>query len=144
MYGGQFTQEEVDAMETLRSPSLIHPRARSAFMAVLVDLKSASATGASAVEWGIFETYRSPERQAAVYEAGNSKAVPYASAHQFGLAVDFVPKVGGKWTWEPPGGAKEWDLLRSIATRNGLLSQLDWDRAHVEHPLWVRVRQAFL
>ncbi len=84
----------------------------------------------------IFETYRNPARQLELFRKGTSKALPFQSAHQFGLAVDYVPLTDRKWTWEPPDPAHVWGTLRKEAEALGLWNGLDWDRAHVEHPLW--------
>jgi hypothetical protein len=91
----------------------------------------------------IFETYRDPARQEEAFNRGTSKARAFESAHQFGLAADFVPWDGTKFVW--PGAADpEWDELHGAAHRAGLLNIIRWDRAHVEHPSWTRVRTLIL
>lgn len=119
-----------------RDLSLIHPVARGQvdrLQARLLELHARH----ECVLFDVFETYRSPERQTFVQRTGNSRARMYESAHQLGLAVDFVPKIGGSWSWAVH--AREWDVLRREATLVGLVCNLDWDRAHVEHPAWRRV-----
>lgn len=88
----------------------------------------------------VFECWRSPARQRELLQLKRTKAGPWRSAHQYGLAVDFVPFIDGAWTWEV--GRPTWDLLRLEARAVGLLCELDWDRAHVEHPAFAELRKA--
>lgn len=88
-----------------------------------------------------FETYRAPDDQARVKSAGRSKAGPFESAHQFGLAVDFVTFKNGEWVW-PPTNDPSWRQLAVAAARFGLRTPIGWDRAHVEHPAFDAVRRA--
>jgi hypothetical protein len=86
-----------------------------------------------------FETFRDPARQLDLLEQGTTKAGAFESPHQFGLAVDFVPYIDGNWTWQAP--PELWDELAHHATVCGLLTPIAWDRPHVEHPVWGRVRK---
>lgn len=120
---------------------LLHPLAVKAFRSLDASLKSLAVRGDIPFEFRVFETYRTPQRQQFVHEQGTSRARQYQSAHQFGLAVDFVP-----WTKER-GFFWDTDLalysfLKNEATRHGLEVPLSWDRCHVEHPLWDKVRIA--
>ena len=79
------------------------PLVRTAIQSVVREL----ATGA--IPLRPFEAFRSPRRQAQLYAQGRTlpgKIVTYANAwqsyHQYGLAVDFVFFVDGKWTWDEP------------------------------------------
>lgn len=89
----------------------------------------------------VFETYRDPVEQELVFQEGRSKARAFQSAHQFGLAVDFVPFTDGKWHW-PDVNDGVWDTLRVEATKLGLRNTIEWDRPHVEHPAFASVRRA--
>lgn len=93
-----------------------------------------------------FEGYRSPQRQVEMLESKTSKAGPFESAHQYGLAVDFVPVKNGKenaWHW-PEADAPCWDFLRANAVNRGLLNDISWDRPHIEHPLWRDIRRSVI
>lgn len=94
-----------------------------------------------------FETYRSPERQRMLYEQGRSQpgrkvtnADAWQSPHQFGLAVDFVPKrrknkddLNSPWVWDWDFATDEdWAFLSSSAASVGLSCPIVWDRPHVE------------
>ena len=118
----------------------LHPIARGPFIALANDLHFRWSTGLLGVWFRPFELVRSPERQLAVFKDGKSKARPWESAHQYGLAVDFVPFVRGKFSWAV--SSKDWDDLRNAAHARGLLNDIAWDRAHVEHPAFARVREA--
>lgn len=130
---------------------LIHPKALVHFQRLEQDLLRAVLAGECAIWFRPFEGYRPPERQLAVFQAGTSKARPFQSAHQYGLAVDFVPfipktnlardtnfdRVSGNWSWDDN---HPWAFLDRVVERNGLLRPIEWDRPHVEHPLWHRVK----
>lgn len=56
----------------------------------------------------LFEGYRSPIRQAQLYAQGRTapgrivtRARPFQSWHQYGLAGDLVVYQDSKWTWKP-------------------------------------------
>lgn len=85
----------------------------------------------------ILEGDRSAERQAELYAQGRSRpgaivtrARPWESAHQWGLALDVVPV---------PDTAVNWKILRSTARALGFGLLGEWDPGHLEHPQWPRV-----
>lgn len=94
--------------------------------------------------WRPFETYRTPMRQNWLMQEKRTKAPPFCSAHQYGLAVDIVPCIAGNkpdffpekpvWTWGVED--EEWKFMRDAAISVGLCTPLDWDKPHVEHPDW--------
>jgi hypothetical protein len=86
-----------------------------------------------------FETYRDPLDQERVFKLGHSKAHAFESAHQFGLAVDFVPFINGIWRWDVAESL--WVVLHRHALALGLTVPLEWDKAHIEHPAWSNVRR---
>jgi hypothetical protein len=115
---------------------LLAPVARTAFLGLDAYLRRET-------RFRCFESYRDPAAQAAVFAAKTSKAAPFESAHQFGLAADFVPCAGGtpgRWVW-PPTADAEWDVLLRAAYSFGLTTPIWWDRPHVEHPAWAGVRR---
>ena len=102
--------------------------------------------GAELMQFEPFEGYRSPMRQRYLRTTTKStKAGPWQSSHQYGLAVDFAVSVYEKgllfdrWTW--PDTAP-WDVLKREALRVGLTVPIAWDRGHVQHPRFVDVRTA--
>lgn len=130
---------------------LVHPKALQAFQRLEQELLRGVLAGEVSVWFRPFEGYRPPDRQLAVYNAGKSKARPFQSPHQYGLAVDFVPyipkenltrdtnfdRVSGSWSWDDK---HPWDYLDRVATQCGLSRPISWDRPHIEHPLWARVK----
>lgn len=134
-----------------RSLDNLHPIMRplvNQLVAKLHWLEWKSADGRPA-RFALFEAYRSPERQDRLFEQGNvTKARGWQSAHQYGLAVDFAVIVStGDWPensegWAWPDDAP-WPDLKAAAERCGLRVPIEWDRGHVEHPAFRRVRDAF-
>ena len=121
--------------------NLIHPVARGQFIALANDLAEGHHLGIYKTLILPFEGWRSPVDQQKAFDKKVSKARPWQSAHQYGLAVDFVPKINGKWVW---GMASDphWADLRKAATARGLRNVIDWDRPHVEHPVWMELQAA--
>lgn len=86
-----------------------------------------------------FEGFRTPERQIELHAEKRTWTGPWKSAHQWGLAVDFVPKINGKWSWDAPEEA--WALLKVRAIRCGLSVPIEKDKVHVEaRELWFKLR----
>lgn len=116
----------------LRSIDLIHPIAQKAFITLQHALDVERQMG-RLPQIAMFETYRSPERQNELFRRKKTKARAFESAHQFGLAVDFVPLTdGGDWKWEG------WDpivpsRLHELCTGLNLHAPIVWDPFHIEH-----------
>ena len=120
---------------------LVHPLAVKAFRSLQSELQGDYVRGDMPFEFRAFETYRTPQRQTLVKEAGYSQACMFRSAHQLGLAIDFVPWTDAKkWHWDIE--MYWWSILKGKAIKHGLDVPLSWDKAHVEHPLWNRIRIA--
>lgn len=82
---------------------------------------------------GVFEGYRSMERQQFLYDQGRTqpgKIVTYArpgeSFHQYGLAVDIVGNQGGKWDW-----SIAYDKITPIFIAHGF-ETLKFEKAHFQ------------
>lgn len=88
----------------------------------------------------VFEAFRTPERQRFLYRQGRdmpgdrvTKAQPWGSYHQYGLAVDFVLYVNGNWSWNDKGQyAKMWPRLHAIGREHGL-EPLSWEAPHLQY-----------
>lgn len=135
-------------MTIYRDTSLLHPKFRRVAERLDKRLMEAHQTGKTKTVFKIFETFRSPSRQKDLIAKGVTKAGPYQSAHQFGLAVDFVAVIDAAeanalselrgerrfpgWSWDP---SHDWDYLTKEAKALGLVT-IDWDRPHVQHPEW--------
>lgn len=113
--------------------NLLHAKCRDDFLLLMRALTAAKEYGDINVWFRPFETYRHPMRQLEALRNNTTRAGMYESAHQFGLAVDFVPWDNGNWSWKD---GPHWDFLRAKAHHYKLRCELSWDRAHVESPLW--------
>jgi peptidoglycan L-alanyl-D-glutamate endopeptidase CwlK len=88
----------------------------------------------SGYPFAIFEGYRSPERQAYLYDQGRdrpgrivTRAKAWESAHQAGVAIDLAYRHdGGKWSWDFTPG----DVKRFFAPLG--FEFLDWEAPHLQ------------
>ena len=89
----------------------------------------------------IYESSRAPSRQAALYARGRdpsapdygrtvTRAQPWQSAHQWGLAVDLVPLLDGVWSWDSRY-EQAWTTMAATAPQLGL-ECLSFERPHVQ------------
>lgn len=120
---------------------LLHPKARDHFRVLSDRLETAYKTGTTPTLFMPFEGYRDPQQQVALVKRGVSKARPWQSAHNYGLAVDYValsdPRSLSSWDWD---NGHDWDMLRTISTNMGMCNSISWDRPHVWHPIWDAVK----
>lgn len=118
-----------------RSLADLHPEFRLRVDGWLENMASAG------LDYLITCTLRSREDQDALYAKGRSlpgKIVTYAkagqSAHQYGLALDFVLVVHGKLDWS--GEDEPWNLAISMAKARDLQSLRPMESCHLQHPRW--------
>ena len=130
----------------------LHPEVRGQFSALAEDLTLAYQADHTEFRFEPFEGLRSPDRQNHLFTEGTTKARAWQSAHQFGLAVDFVPRIlkfrpgdsEGRWHWHWPATEhNDWQVLSELAVEHGLLTPIAWDKAHVEHPHWRAFRKVW-
>ena len=90
----------------------------------------------------VFEAFRSAERQGEIYAQGRTKlfddnkqrlkvvtkAVPWTSLHQYGLAVDFVLSIPGVNPW---ANSPHWQTLHQIAAGFDLVP-LSFELSHLQ------------
>lgn len=135
---------------------LLHPKARGSFLLLRDALLRGYLAGECDLLFEPFEGWRDPERQAELLGKGTTKAGPWESAHNYGLAVDYWPRkkvtvstdgnvetVQG-WDFSLPADDVRWNFLSKKASDVGLLNNIKWDRPHVQHPLWNAFRQYVL
>lgn len=115
--------------------SLLHP-----LFAIKLE-KMLGKLDAENIPFKVFEAFRYPERQADLYAQGRTlpghivtKAKPWQSYHQYGLAVDLVLFVNGKWSWNDTGAAEKvwWKHMEKLA-KEYELTQLSFERPHVQY-----------
>lgn len=109
----------------------LHPELRHVFVGLSERLLIAYHSGETKTRFEFFEGYRSPERQDYLFSiTKTTKARPWQSAHQYGLAADFVPRHNGRWSWD---GHHDYEFLKKAAREFGMDVPIAWDLCHVEH-----------
>lgn len=98
--------------------------------------------------WALYEGYRSPELQHKLFtETHSTKVDAWHSAHQYGLAADIVPCLADNrgfptfqgWDWNDD---HPWAEMHTHAIHIGLTAPIAWDQAHIQHPVWEKIRHA--
>jgi peptidoglycan L-alanyl-D-glutamate endopeptidase CwlK len=124
-------------MPRTADPAFLHPSMRAACEHLENALK------AKGIPLARYEGGRSPLRQLGLYSQGRvsgigtsgkfvTRAKPWQSFHQFGLAADYVFQINGQWTWvEPEAGM--WDEYTKTCEALSLRT-LSFERPHVELP----------
>lgn len=126
--------------------SLLHPKFAGVVKRLHEFLIDSHETKRTKTRFEIFETFRDPVRQNRLFAQKTTKALAWQSAHNIGLACDFVPYITGDeaialseatgerhfpgWSWH---SSHDWDYLTNAAKRFSLTT-IEWDRPHVQHP----------
>lgn len=113
--------------------SKLHPAMRERVIKLQQKLKERG------VPMRLFEAYRSPERQQLLYAKGRTrggsivtKAKPFQSYHQFGVAVDMVIDIRGReWDDKTAEGKAWWRAYHECAREVGL-EPLSWEKPHIQ------------
>lgn len=120
----------------------LHPKAREAFRGLAGVLEDQHRAGLLKSHFKPFEGHRSNERQNYLFNvAKTTKARAWQSAHNYGLAVDFVAWRDGKWSWAE---SEDWNSLAYFANQRGLIVPIKWDRPHIEHPIWSAIKRSIV
>lgn len=120
----------------VNSPLYLDARFRSRFIKLAEDKRIIE------LHFRIFESYRSDDEQRAAVARGVSKAKPGESAHQWGLAADFVPYLPDTgWDW-PEADCECWKVLHAVALQYDLEAPIEWDKPHISVPQWKQVKRA--
>lgn len=141
-------------IERIDSISSLNPEFARRVEALQQELIRLYETGRTETFFKIFETFRHPDRQASLLAKKTSKAGPWQSPHQWGLAVDFVPYVTIErskliaedhgiavpvgWNWD---AANDYSLLATTAKSFDLRVPIAWDPCHVEASYWPEFRK---
>ena len=107
--------------KTIADLGLLEPVMREKVQAILAD---AAVHGVALM---VFETYRSEERQEALFEQGASQ-LRKVGVHHYGLACDIVKSVGGQPSWKG-----DFSLLGVLAHAHGLIWGGDWGHPERSH-----------
>lgn len=100
--------------ERISDPALLEPVTRRKVGAILRDAL------AHGVQFCIYETYRSQDRQQRLFEEGVSR-LRFVGVHHFGLACDIVFLHAGEPDWKG-----DFSLLGNLAKAHGLIWGGDW------------------
>lgn len=125
----------------------LHPVVRQAVESTVAALNS------SGIPFRVFEGFRTPERQRWLFAQGRTrpgsivtKAKPWQSMHQYGLAVDLVLFDNGQWSWDDSGSRKNWWTEMHEVARQHDLVPLSFEMPHVElkNATWQSLQQGQL
>lgn len=85
------------------------------------------------LNFNIFETFRTPERQLELNQRNPKGSAPVGSSfHEYGLAFDVVGiDDNGNWTWNKP--KSEWDKIGQIIEECGLVWGGRWKMGDCPH-----------
>lgn len=111
--------------------SRLHPAIRQKVAAIKKQLQSEK------IPFEVFEAFRTPERQANLFRKRPrvTWVGPWGSIHQYGLAVDFVLKINGKWSWDDKGDrAGLWERMHELAKENGMTPLFNKEGMLIEKP----------
>jgi hypothetical protein len=101
--------------------ALLEPATRAAVQGIIAD---AAAHGIALM---VYETYRSQERQQALFNQGATK-LRTVGVHHYGLACDIVKEVGGQPSWKG-----DFSFLAGLAKTHGLIWGGDWGTPNQPH-----------
>lgn len=109
------------SLNRVADSSLLEPMTRRLVEALIA---SAHQMG---IEVMIYETYRSQNRQQALFENGASK-LRTVGVHHYGLACDIVRVVSGEPSWKG-----DFSFLGQLAHSSGLIWGGDWGDPSIKH-----------
>jgi hypothetical protein len=105
----------------LADPELLEPGTRK-LVAEIMD-----AAAKRGIPLMVFETYRSQERQLALFNQGASK-LKTVGVHHYGLACDLVKSINGEPSWKG-----SFDFLGELAHEHELIWGGDWGSPGAPH-----------
>lgn len=109
------------SVDRINDPMLLEPVTQSAVRNIIA---SAAQQGINLI---VFETYRSQNRQAALFAQG-ATTLQTVGVHHYGLAADLVCLVSGEPSWRP-----SYAFLGPLAEANGLVWGGNWAEPNVLH-----------
>jgi len=110
-----------DSAACIDDPSLLEPTTRHLVEGIV------SAAQHMGIEVMIYETYRSQQRQQALFNNGATK-LRTVGVHHYGLACDIVRVIGGEPSWKG-----DFSFLGQLAHSSGLIWGGDWGVPDIKH-----------
>ena len=114
--------ERAHSTKVVDDLDLLEPVMRQIVASIIMDAKK------KGVEYMVFETFRSKERQLQLYKQGASK-LKNVGVHHYGLACDIVRSIDGQPSWKG-----DFSLLGKLAHAYGLIWGGDWGDPEKKHP----------
>lgn len=109
------------ATAACKSLDMLEPVTRAAVQAILAE------SAAAGMPLMVFETYRSTERQGALFAQGATQ-LRTVGVHHYGLAADLVKDVAGEPSWKG-----SFAFLGPLAVKHGLIWGGDWGEPNLPH-----------
>lgn len=110
-----------DSPTRVDDPVLLEPAMRQLVEGIV------AAARQMGIELMIYETYRSRDRQQALFNNGATK-LRTVGVHHYGLACDIVRAVGGEPSWKG-----DFSFLGQLAHSSGLIWGGDWGAPNIKH-----------
>lgn len=115
------TDARFTTAQRVADPALLEPMTRQLVQSLV------TAARQMGNEVMIYETYRSQDRQQALFNSGASK-LRTVGVHHYGLACDIVRVVGGEPSWKG-----DFTFLGQLAQSCGLIWGGDWGAPNLKH-----------
>lgn len=130
------SSSDINPRKRETSLELLHPAIRQKVRDLIGDL------AANSVPMKVFETFRTPERQAYLFAQGRTRdldkgkvtnADAWESYHQYGVAVDMVIDHPNYGMWDTASATTRgwWDKYHELAEKHGL-EPLSFEKPHVQ------------
>jgi hypothetical protein len=110
-----------DSLTRIGDPSLLEPVTRQLVEGLVTSARQMG------IDLMIYETYRSQDRQQALFNNGATK-LRAVGVHHYGLACDIVRVVGGEPSWKG-----DFSFLGQLAHSSGLIWGGDWGAPNIKH-----------
>jgi D-alanyl-D-alanine carboxypeptidase len=111
----------LDSASRIDDPALLEPIFRAIVDQIVIDAR------AQGLELGIYETFRSQDRQSELFRVGATR-LQSVGVHHYGLACDLVKQINGEFTWKG-----DYSLLGRLAVDHGLIWGGDWGQPDKPH-----------
>lgn len=109
------------SVDRIADAGLLEPHTRASVHAIIADAKQLG------INLMIFETYRSKERQKALFDQGATQ-LRNVGVHHYGLACDLVKSINGQPSWKG-----DFSFLGTLARHHGLVWGGDWGEPGMPH-----------
>ena len=109
------------SVDRIADPNLLEPGTRALVQAIIADARQLG------IELMIYESYRSNERQQALFDQ-HATQLKKVGVHHYGLACDIVKSVGGEPSWKG-----DFSFLGHLARHHGLVWGGDWGQPSIRH-----------